>query len=185
MNQIFKMETRKLIVIFIALIFLMGCKTSEPIYVPIHDSTEIELSELITDTSTWTDPDSLLYWFRLRCDSNYNVLLESYNSLNTGIKSKVEIKEVIKWKTDKTKVKQLEVNISMYVDSLEVQNRTIERLRKEKTITNVPYPVPGPEVRYTSKFAKICIYGFISCVILLIAWLYFKFKGGWLKTLIK
>ena len=108
--------------------------------VPIHDSTSVISTEAITDAPTWTDPESLLYQFAFECDSAYKVILKKYNELNTGLNSKVTISEKIIYREDKSQANQLIVDISVLVDSIEVQNRTIERLRNENTHIEIPYP---------------------------------------------
>ena len=137
----------KKLLFLIPLVFF-GCKAPKPIYVPIHDSTSVEATETITEHPTWTIPDSAYWRLAFECDSNFNVLLKQFDELNTGIGSNIQIKEVPVYREDKTKINQLQVDISVIIDSLEVQNRTIEKLRNEKKVVQVPYPVPGPEVKY-------------------------------------
>ena len=167
----------KKLIFLLIIVSIIGCKSTEPIHVPVHDSTSVENSELITDNSTWTDPDSLLYRFAFECDSAYNVILKQFNELNSGLGGKAEIKEKIIYREDGTKVQRLEVNISILVDSLEVQNRTIERLKKSVKIQQVPYPVPGPEVRYIPKYHKITALAAPLMLLLILFALYRRIKG--------
>jgi len=73
----------------------------------------------------------------------------------------------------------LEVTAICPADSLQAIITELES-REIKTI-EVKVNVP---VRYTSKFAKICIYGFICCIILLIGYIYIKIRYGAVSGLI-
>jgi len=157
------------------LMFLIGCKGTEIITVPLHDSTSITETEIITEDPTWTDPESLLYRFAFECDSAYNVILKKYNELNTGIRNTVEIKEVVRYRADNTKVTRLELDISVLVDSIEVQNRTISRLRKEISTQDIAVPVNVP-VKYIPKYHKFTAWGFPGLIILIALVIYLKFK---------
>lgn len=161
---------------------MIACKGPQIVTVPIHDSTAIHESETITDTPTWTDPESLLYQFAFECDSAYNVILKKYNELNTGVESEIEIKETIIYRGDGTKINRLEFDISVYVDSVEIQNRTIERLRKELFSQDVPIPVNVP-VKFIPKYHKFTAWAFPGFVILLLATVYLKFKTKLLRGL--
>jgi len=136
------------IAFFIFLSLLVSCRAPKPIYVPIHDSTAVEATETITDYPTWTIPDSAYWALAFECDSNYNVLLKQFDAMNTGLRESVRIEKQIEYREDKTRVKKLQVNISVYSDSIQSMNRTIEKLRKEKKIVEVPVEVPGPEVKF-------------------------------------
>lgn len=174
--------------LFLIPLILIGCKTQQPIYVPVHDSTSVETTETITEYPTWTIPDSAYWQLAFECDSNYNVLLKQYESLNSGIKSKIEIKEVpdmsgygaSETSADNIKnffkAKQLQVNISAFIDSLEIQNRTIEKLRNEKRTIEVPIEVPGPEVVRNSAFAKFCIRFFFIVLVAGLVYVIVKYK---------
>jgi len=171
---------KKLIFLILASILIAGCRTTKPIYVPIHDSSSVETNQTITNNPTWTDPESAIYQFAFECDSAYNVILKRYNELNTGLNSKVEIKEVIVYREDKREKNRLLVDISVLVDSLEVQNRTIERLRTEITKLEVPVPVEVP-VKYTPKWKNYAVIGFFILIVLIVLYLYVRFKLKILK----
>ena len=64
-------------------------------------------------------------------------------------------------------------------DSLEAIITSLQTELSNQTTITVEKEVP---VRYTGKFAIVCIIGFICCIVLLIVWLYFKVKSGALKT---
>lgn len=165
---------KKFIPLFIVLfIASFGCKTTQQI--PIHDSTTVEQTETVEDTYTYTEVDSILYSFLFECDSNYQVLLKEYESVNTGIKDKVEIKEVIRWRTDNTKVTQLSVNIQGLIDSIAIRDRTIERLKNRVEIREIPVEVVK-EVTKNSPFAKFCIKFFFVALIAGIVYVIIKFK---------
>jgi len=169
--------------LFLIPIILIGCKVKQPIYVPIHDSTSVESTETITDYPTWTIPDSAYWRLAFECDSNFNVLLKEYNSLNSGIGEKIQIKEIMVYREDKTKVNQLQVDISVIIDSLEVQNRTIEKLRNEKQVVQVPYAVPGPEVKIIP--ARFKVYRNILFLLILAGLGYVVIKYKLWKVFIK
>lgn len=80
----------------------------------------------------------------------------------------------------KVKEKIIEIQVVCPEDSLKAIITELES-REVKTI-RVPVEVP---VKYTSKFAKICIIGFISCIILLGVWVYFKIKSGALRGVLR
>ena len=171
---------KNILILVIIGIILSACKGTEPIYIPTHDSTSVISTETVEDSPTWTDPESILLRFAFECDSNYNVLLRNYNELNSGLRNKVQIQEVIKYREDKTAVQRLEVDISVLVDSLEIQNRTIERLRNEKTYIEVPYPVETP-VKFIPKLYKWSFGVLLGLVVICITYLILRFKLG--KTL--
>ena len=168
---------KQIIILFTGImsILMINCKGPEIITVPVHDSTFIESSETITDNPTWTDPDSLLLRFAFECDSAYNVILKQLSEANSGISSKVEIRKVPVYYEDGRKVTRLQLDISAYVDSLEMKNRTIERLKNENRVQQVPYPVPGPEVKYIPKYHKFTAWAFpienLLIILLFILWL--------------
>ena len=170
---------KKLILLLIA-VSIIGCKGTEIVTVPITDSTTIETSETITDEPTWTDPQELLMWFAIECDSNYQALLKDFNSINSGLESNIEIKEVIRWKEDGTKVKQLQINIAALVDSLEVQNRTIKQLRNEKHFQEVPYPVET-EVEVIPGRFKWYRNILLMLVLISASWVFLRLKFGMFK----
>jgi len=165
---------KKLILIGCLVGLLVGCKTTQT--VPIHDSTVVENTETVTEDPTWTVPAEAYWSMLFECDSSYNVLLRDYEALNTGLKETVEIKEVIKYREDNTKVKQLSVNISALIDSLEIQNKTIEKLRSEKKVIEVPIEVPGPEVVRNSGFAHFAIWFFWIVLIAGVGFVVVKYK---------
>lgn len=139
----------------------------------LSDTTIVSDTTIETDYSTWTEPDSSWIYFALECDSAYNVILKEYNELNSGIESKVEVREV--FREDKTKIQRLEFNITALVDSLEIQNKTIQKLRSEKRVIQVPYPVE--QTYYRSR--PFWIYtglGFFALILLGIVILWMKFK---------
>ena len=168
---------KQIIFLFIGIIIILmiGCKGPQVVTVPLHDSASVTDSEVITENPTWTDPESLLYRFAFECDSAYNVILKKYNEINTGIRNTVEIKEVVRYRADNTKVTRLELDISVLVDSIEVQNRTISRLRKEISTQDIAVPVNVP-VKYIPKYHKFTAWGFPGLIILIALVIYLKFK---------
>jgi len=155
-------------------ILIAGCKTTQQ--VPIQSTTEIKDTVIITEDPVWTVPMEVYWKMLFECDSNYEVLLRDYESLNTGLHDAVEIREVIKWREDNTRVKQLSVNISALIDSIEMQNTTIERLRRERVKVEVPVKVPGPEVIKNSHFANFTIWFFWIAVIAGVCYVIVRFK---------
>lgn len=162
--------------LFLLPLILIGCKAKQVTQVPIHDSTIVEKVIEETYYPTWTIPDSAYWQLAFECDSQYSVLLKDYNALNSGIKSKIEIKEVPVYRENKTKVTQLQVNISALVDTIEIQNKTIRELRSRKQIVQVPVEVPGPEVVRNSGFAKFCIWFFLIAALSGAAYLVIRLK---------
>ena len=174
------MKTIKFLFIGIISILLINCKGPEIITVPLHDSTFVETTETITDTPTYTEPESLLYQFAVECDENYRAILKQLNEANSGIKTEIEIKETIVYREDGTKVNRLEFDISVYIDSIQVQNRTIERLRKVISSQDVPVPVEIP-VKYVPKYHKFTAWAFPVLIILIFLYIYMKLKTSVLK----
>ncbi len=174
------MKTLKFLFIVIISILLINCKGPEIITVPLHDSSSVEITEKTTDNSTWTEPESLLYQFAVECDENYRAILKQLNEANSGIKTEIEIKETIVYQEDGTKVNRLEFDISVYIDSIQVQNRTIERLRKVISSQDVPVPVEIP-VKYVPKYHKFTAWAFPVLIILIILYIYMKLKTSFLK----
>ncbi len=172
--------------IILTIIFIstgISCKGPEIITVPLHDSSTIETSEKITEDPTWTEPESLLYQFAVECDENYRAILKQFNEINTGIEAEIVIKDSIIYREDGTKINRLLIDMSIYVDSIEVQNRTIEKLRYELSHQDIPVPVEVP-VKYTSKLAKICMVFSLVAVLLIIFVIVYKIKVGSLKSLV-
>ena len=172
---------RTLIILTIIFISIgISCKGPEIITVPLHDSSTIETSEKITEDPTWTDPESLLYQFAVECDENYRAILKQFNEINTGIEAEIVIKDSIIYREDGTKINRLLIDMSIYVDSIEVQNRTIEKLRYELSHQDIPVPVEVP-VKYTSKYHKFTAWGFPVLVILVLLVVYLTIKRKLLR----
>ena len=181
MNIITSQPNRKhlifaIIVTILIIIVFASCKTSHPITVPIHDSTSLIVTEDITDTYTWTNPDSILFRFAIECDSNYNALLKQYYELNSRIESEVIIEPIVRWKTDGTKVNQLLFSISGYIDSIAMRDRTIYQLRNEKKYVEVPYPVLT-EVKFAPRWIKWIVAIFFVENLLILFLIVRKFKN--------
>lgn len=141
------------------------------------DSTTITTSESTSVSSTWTEADSSYYFFALECDSAYNVILKKFQELNTGLRANVQVKEVIRYREDRSRIQGLEISLTALVDSLEVQNRTIEKLRSERRVIKEPYPVEVVKFKTRPLF----IYGSIGFLVLVlmgltVLWLKFKTK---------
>ena len=146
---------------------------------PVKDS--ITYIETVVDNPSYTIPDSLYWQLEFECDSNYEVIMRSFEELNTGIGTTVEVKEVTRWREDKTKVNRLTVNLTAVTDSIASLNRTIEKLKNRTTTVTVEKKV---DVVRNSKFARVCIIFSLCAVILFAVWVYFKIKSGVLKSLI-
>jgi hypothetical protein len=166
---------RLFVLLIMVLSILSGCRGPQVISVPLHDSTSVIATEAITDNPTWTDPESILYQFAFECDSAYNVILKKYNELNTGLKNDVKISEKIVYREDKSKVNRLTVDISVLVDSLQVQNRTIERLKNEKHYVEKLIPVDKP-VPFTPKWKNVCMVGFFILLLINALLIYLRIK---------
>ncbi len=171
---------KKLIFALFAILILSHCKGPEIITVPLHDSSSIETTQTITDTPTWTDPESLLYQFAVECDENYRAVLKQLNEANSGIETEVIIRDTVIYLEDGTKVNRLLFDISVYIESIEVQNRTIEKLRYELSHQDIPVPVEVP-VKFTPKYHKFTAWAFPVLVILVLLVLYLKFKTKLLR----
>jgi len=176
-NQSFPIDAILWIIFIPVLLILSQCKGSEVVTIPTHDSISVVEREVIEDHSTWTNPESLLYQFAFECDSNYNVLLKKFDELNTGVENEIEIKEVIRYRPDKTAINRLEVDISVLIDSIEVQNRTIKQLKNQVTRIEIPYPVDKP-VKFVPRYHKFTAWAFPALVILILFGIYLKIRTG-------
>jgi hypothetical protein len=134
----------------------------------------IVYTETIAENPYYTIPDSAFWEMVFRCDSNYNVVLQDYEELNKGINSKVTIKEIpIK---DLFSEKRLKVLITASTDSIKTLNRTIEKLRSEKSTITITKEVPVP-VKFVPKFYKWLLVGFIVEILLLAGYIFLRIKG--------
>jgi len=177
---------KKYIFLIIA-VLLAGCKTIQQ--VPIQSTTEIKDTVTITEDPVWTIPSEAYWQMVFECDSNLNVVLADYESDIYGMNEKVRIerekaakekegrdqteKQLAK---EKKRNRRMMVYISARVDSNEIKNTTIERLRKELRDKEVPVEVPGPEVVKNSHFANFTIWFFWIAVIVGVCYVAVKFK---------
>lgn len=175
------MKAIKYLFIGIISILLISCKSLEIPAVPLHDSSSVEITETVTDNSTWTDPESLLYQFAVECDENYRAILKQLNEVNSGIETEVEIKETIIYREDGTKVNRLEFDISVFIDSLKMKDLTILRLREELSHQDIPVPVNVP-VKYIPKYHKFTAWAFPVLVLLFFVAVYIKYRIRRLKS---
>jgi len=173
-------------IIIILAIVLSGCKASEPIYIPIHDSTSDVSTETVTEDPTWTVPAEAYWRMIFECDSNRNVILSDYESKVYGMREAIKIEREKaeeeqgelqgKLAKEKDYNRRLMVNISALVDSNEIKNTLIEKERNKKSIVEKPYPVPGPDVVRNSPFAKFSIKFFFIVLIAGVVFVVIKFK---------
>ena len=171
----------KYIVLVGIILIGMSCNPCKRLTKKCNVENTIEYIETVVDNPSYTIPDSIYWQLEFECDSNYDVIMRSFEEANTGLETTVEIKEVTRWREDKTKVNRLTVNLTAVTDSITSLNRTIEKLKNDKTTVTVEKEV---EVTRNSKFARICIIFSLCAVILFAVWVYLKVKAGALKGLI-
>jgi len=191
-DENFKYRTMKKLLFLIPLI-LIGCKAQQPISVPLHDSTSISSTETITEDPTWTVPAEAYWKMVFECDSNLNVLLVDYEAAVSGMEENIRIEreKSIKAKNEQDGTqsnlakqqdhnRRLIVDISVYVDSIEIQNKTIEKLRKEISTFEIPLPVNVP-VKYVPKYHKFTAWAFPVLLILVGLCVYLSIRLKLLK----
>jgi hypothetical protein len=166
---------KKLTIILIA-VLLVGCSPCERLQrkCPPVIKDSISYIETMAEDPNYTIPDSVYWQLEFECDSNYEVLLRDFEEFNTGLETIVEIKEVVRWKEDKSKVSRLIVNIGVFTDSIASLNKTIEKL-KNTTIT-VEKEVLVNHIPKIAWFAII----FSACVLIYVGvkvYLRVKLKG--------
>jgi len=146
----------------------------------IHDS--ITYVETITDDPNYTIPDSLYYRLEFECDSNFEVILRALDEHNTGINTRVEIKEIRVPVKDKAGQQRLFVVITAQTDSIETLNRTIEKLRNNvRTVT-----VEKEVLKYkTRPFFTWWFVGSVLTVILIVVYLVLRAKNKTIRSLLK
>jgi len=178
---------KKLILIGCLVGLLVGCKTTQT--VPIHDSTVVENTETVTEDPTWTVPAEAYWNMLFECDSNRNVILSDYESMVYGMREDIKIeREKAQQEKDarshaekllakeKDYNRGLIVNISAFVDSNEIKNTIIEKLKNEKKVIEIPIEVPGPEVVRNSGFAHFAIWFFWIVLIAGVGFVVIKYK---------
>ena len=138
----------------------------------------IEYIETVVDNPSYTIPDSLYWQLEFECDSNYDVIMRSFEESNTGIETTVEIREVTRWREDKTKINRLTVNLTAITDSIASLNRTIEKLKDNTTTVTVEKEVP---VKFTPRWAWISLIVNIVIALLIAFYVYMKVKTGGVK----
>lgn len=145
----------------------------------IHDS--LVYVETITDDPNYTIPDSLYYRLEFECDSNFEVILKALDEHNTGINTRVEIKEIRVPVKDKAGQQRLYVVITAQTDSIETLNRTIEKLRDNvRTVT-----VEKEVLKYkTRPFFTWWFIGSVLTVILIILYLVLRAKNKTIRSLL-
>lgn len=149
------------------------CKRLQRICPPVVKDSVV-YTETIAENPYYTIPDSAFWSMVFRCDSNYNVVLQDYEELSSGINSQVTIREVpVK---DVKVEKYLKVLITASTDSIKTLNKTIEKLRNEKSTTTITKEIPVP-VKYVPKFYKWLLVIFIFEIVLLAGYAYLKIRG--------
>ena len=170
------MKAKDIILVLFSILILSGCKTPEPI---IKDS--ITYIETITENPSYTIPDSVYWQLEFECDSNFEVLLRDFEEVNTGLETIIQIKEVVRWKEDRSKVNRLVVNLGVFTDSIASLNRTIEKLKDNQRTITVEKEVP---VNHIPRYAWICIIFTLCAVIYVAVRVYLFVKAGALKGLL-
>ena len=170
----------KKLLFLLPIILLMSCNPCKRLQrkCPPQVKDSIVYVETITENPLYTIPDSAYWHLEFVCDSDYNVLLMDYEELNSGFKTDVQVKEVIRYREDKTSVRRLEVNLSAFTDSILVLNKTIEKVRSEMKWDYVEVEVPK---KYVPKFYKYCFAFSLLVVLGCAAYVYMKIKGIKLK----
>ena len=179
------MKYKDVIIVCIVLALVSSCQPCKRLQrkcPPIIRDSIVE-TVIIKEDPNYTIPDSAYWQLEFFCDSNFNVLLRDYEEANSGVNAEVKIKEVVRYREDKTQIKALVVNISVLVDSIEVMNRTINKLKSEQR-TIIKEVEVIKEVKVTPKYTLWTSYGFHILIILVIAYLYVSRKTKLLKRLI-
>ena len=146
---------------------------------PTKDS--VNYVETVTENPQYTIPDSVYWQLSFYCDSNYNVLLNDFNELNSGLITDVKVKEVVRTIIDKKAVNTLTLYLNVKSDSILTLNKTIEKLKNTiKTVT-----VEKEVVKYKSrKFFIYCTIALFVVILATIGWTFLKYKAK-LLSLIK
>ena len=167
---------KKYLFIIICLAILSACNPCKRLTrlcpPKIHDSL-IYIETIETDTN-YTIPDSVYWQFVLECYSNYNVILKAFNETNTGIDTKIIIRDSIVYIKDKQAQKRFILTISAYTDSIASLNRTIAKLRSEVKTVTVKVPEPYSK---TPRWIKIIVAIFFIENLLIIFLVVRKFKN--------
>ena len=126
----FKMKN---LAFFTLIVLIAGCNPCRRLtrLCPPQIHNSITYVETVTDDPNYTIPDSLYYRLEFECDSNFEVILRALDEHNTGINTRVEMKEIIVYRADKEAQKRFVVTITAQTDSIETLNRTIEKLEAE------------------------------------------------------
>lgn len=162
--------------LFIPLVILFSCKPCERLAkrCPPVVRDSIITETIIKDDPSFTIPDSLYWRLEFECDSNYEVLLRDFAERNTGLKTEIKFVKYVPDEVNK-KIGRLQVNLSVFTDSIMSLNRTIEKLRSErKTITiEVEKKVP---VKYVPVIYRWSLGILISLILLAAGWIYLRLK---------
>lgn len=163
-------------ILFLVPFILVSCKPCERLAkkCPPQIKDSIIYTETIKEDTAYTIPDSVYWNFVFECDSNYNVLLRDYETINTGIHSEVIIKEVPV--TNQKVTKRLSLRINAQTDSIETLNRTITKLKSEQKTIIKEIEVKVPE-KYVPRVYKWSLLFSIFVILIIILYIYLKIKG--------
>ena len=172
------------ILICVTLLCVIGITNCDPCkrlnkLCPAKDS--VNYIEVVTENPQYTIPDSVYWQLSFYCDSNYNVLLNDFNELNSGLITDVKVKEVVRTIIDKKAVNTLTLYLNVKSDSILTLNKTIEKLKNTvKTVI-----VEKEVVKYKSrKFFIYCTIALFVVILGTIGWAFLKYKAK-LLSLIK
>lgn len=138
----------------------------------IKDS--ISYVETVTDNPNYTIPDSLFWQMSFECDSAYNVILEDFNEINSGLNTDVKVKEVVRTVVDKKTVNTLTLYLKVSSDSIQTLNRTIEKLKNTVKTVTIEKEVPVYKCR---KFFIYCTIALFVIIVLTLGWTFLKYKA--------
>jgi len=158
------------------LILISGCNPCKRLAkrCPSQDSTAYV--EVIKEDPGYSIPDSAYFALEFWCDSTYSVLLRDFEEYTGGLRTELILRDTIIYREDKSRLKLLKMNLSVYTDSIEILNRTIERYKTSQKvlIKEVPLEV---KVKHVPRFYKYCLAFSLLVILAIIAYIWLKFKG--------
>ncbi len=162
-----------MIVVLIGIASCVPCKYMAKRCPPVIKDSVV-YTETVTDNPNYTIPDSVYWTLQFECDSNYNVLLQDFNEVNSGLITDVKVKEVVKTVVDKKAINTLTLYLKVKSDSIQSLNKTIEKLKS--TVKTVVVE----KIVIKNKVPKWCWYLLIAnivIVIVIVGWIYLKNKA--------
>lgn len=137
----------------LCVLFLLGCKTCQPIVETIEKEKIVEVHTRDTTIVTKADSASIHAW--LKCDSAYNVVVEELTTMQgERIKASSNVQ-----KQGKDLLLSLDCKEDSLVNEIQLRDSIIHELEKNTKII---------QVEVIPKFYKNCTWGFWILVVLIV-----------------